>query len=145
MAETLYKLKSGKVVRVPNAEIEKNMKFLKLTRSEAVQLWLEDNGYEHNAEQEALTQKAKDSGIMNSIHKAKRADYTPKTQKERVRKEDPTKEGIISAIAELLPSLSATDVNIENKTKVVTFKLGEDEYKIDLSRKRPPKADKGKA
>jgi hypothetical protein len=55
-------------------------------------------------------------------------------------KEDPTKEGIIQAIAELLPSLNAKDVNIEKKGKLITFKIGADTFKVDLIRQRPPKS-----
>ena len=89
-----------------------------------------------------MTQKAKDNRITATIHKAK-AEYKPKTQRERVVKEDPTKEGIIQAIAELLPTLSATEVVIEKKGKLITFTLGSDKFKVDLIRQRPPKADKG--
>lgn len=139
IASTPYTLKSGKIVQVPNSEIEKNMKFLKLTRSEAVQLYLEDNGYIENAEQVALDEKASKVKIK---HEARKAEYKPKTQKERVQKEDPTKEGIISAMAELLTTLDATDIVIANKGKLITFALGADTYKLNLSRDRVKK-DKG--
>ena len=61
-----------------------------------------------------------------------------KTQKERVRKENPTKEMIISEIAKLLPNF-AENVVIENAGKLITFSIGEEEFKIDLVQKRKKK------
>lgn len=137
-----YKLADGKVVRIPQTEIDRNMKTLRLTRDEAITLYLEDEGYLVNEEQEELERKAKENRITATIHQAK--TYTPKTQRERVKKDDPTKEGIVKAIAEMLPDLNATDISIVNAGKLITFKVGADTYKIDLIRQRPPK-DKGKA
>jgi hypothetical protein len=135
-----YTDKSGKpkVKRIPDSEIERNMKILKISKDEAIQMYLEDEGILINEEQNALDQKAKDSKITATIHQA-RADYKPKTQRERVVKEDKVKEEIIKAIADLLPSLNAVEVKIENVGKLITFKLGEDKFKIDLVRQRPPK------
>lgn len=138
-----YKLPSGKVVRVPMAEINKSMALLGLTKDEAIQMYLEDEGYLENEEQTALERKAKENRITATIHQAKSTEVKQKTQKERVKKADPTKEGIIKAIAEMLPDLNATDIVIVNEGKLITFKIGADEYKVDLIRKRPPKEGKG--
>lgn len=136
---TPYTLPNGKIAQVPNSAIEQNMRILKCSKDEAIELWLFDNDKIDNEEAEVLTQKAKDNRITATIHKAK-AEYKPKTQRERVVKEDPTKEGIIQAIADLLPSLNAKDVNIEKKGKLITFKIGADTFKVDLIRQRPPKS-----
>ena len=138
----LYELKGGKRVNIPDSEIRNSMAMLNLSRDEAIQMWLEDEGYEVNAEQEVLCQKAKDNRITATIHQAKN-EVKQKTQRERVKKPDPTKEGIISAVAQLLPTLNAENVVIENAGKIVTFTIGNDRYKLDLIRQRPPK-EKGK-
>lgn len=138
----LYELKGGKRVNIPDATIQTYRKMLGLTQREAIQMWLEDEGYEVNAEQEALCQKAKENRVTATVHQARA--YTPKTQRERVKKADPTKEGIIAAIAELLPSLNAENVEIANAGKIITFTIGADKYKLDLIRNRAPK-EKGKA
>lgn len=138
-----YKLPSGKVVRVPMAEINKSMALLGLTKDEAIQMYLEDEGYLENEEQTALERKAKENRITATIHQAKSTEVKQKTQKERVKKADPTKEGVIKAIAEMLPDLNATDIVIVNEGKLITFKISADEYKVDLIRKRPPKEGKG--
>ena len=138
----IYELKGGKRITIPDATIANYRKMLGLTHREAVQMWLEDEGYEVNAEQEALCQKAKENRVIATVHQARA--YTPKTQRERVKKADPTKEGIIAAIAEMLPTLNAENVEIANAGKIITFTIGGDKYKLDLIRQRPPK-EKGKA
>lgn len=142
MAYTPYKLSNGKVVRIPMEEINKQMRLLKLSKDEAIQMYLEDEGYLENEEQEALERKAKENRITATIHQAK-AEYKEKTQRERVKKDDPTKEGIIKAIAEMLPSVNAENVEIVNAGKLITFTIGTDKYKLDLIRQRPPKENKG--
>ena len=139
---TPYKLASGKIVNIPTAEIQRNMALLKISRDEAVDLWLYDNEYIGNDEADALTNKAKENRITATIHQAK-AEYKQKTQRERVKKEDPTKEGIIKAVAEMLPSLNAENIEIVNAGKLITFTIGADKYKLDLIRQRPPKEGKG--
>jgi hypothetical protein len=138
----LYELKGGKRVNIPDTTIAAYRKMLGLTQREAIQMWLEDEGYEVNAEQEALCQKAKENRVTATVHQA-RAEYKPKTQRERVKKDDPTKEGIIKAIAEMLPTLNAEDIVVVNSGKLITFRIGADTYKLDLIRQRPPK-EKGK-
>jgi hypothetical protein len=118
------------------------MRILKCSKDEAIELWLFDNDKIENEEAEVLSQKAKDNRITATIHKAK-AEYKPKTQRERVKKDDPTKEGIIKAIAEMWPTLNAEDIVVVNSGKLITFRIGADTYKLDLIRQRPPK-EKGK-
>lgn len=132
-----YKTKKGKKVNIPDDEIDTLVDKLDLSIAEACELWLEDNALQVNEEQEALDKKAKASRITATIHEAK----ATKERKERkvVRKEDTTKENIIKALAERLEEL-ATEVKIENIGKLITFKLGDDSFKLDLIRQRKPKA-----
>ena len=136
---TPYTLKGGKVVNVPNDEVSKLQAQLKLSRSEAVELWLYDEGYIENAEADELTAKAKENKVSHNA----RAEVKQKTQRERVVKEDKVKEAIIQAVAELLPSLNAENVVVEKKGKLITFEVGADKFKFDLIRQRPPKESKG--
>lgn len=135
----LYKLDNGKQVDIPNNELDKLVDKLNLSLAEAIELWLEDNDFQINEEQEELDKKAKKERITATIHEAK-ADK-PRKERKVVRKEDTTKEGIIKALAERLEEL-ATEVKIENVGKLITFKLGEDTFKLDLIRQRKPKAGK---
>ena len=126
---------NGKNINIPEDEIECNMKLVD-SREEAIQIWLEDNGYAVNEEQEALCQKAKDNRITSVIHDARENDVEKK--KTVVRKENPTKEMIISKVADLLKEL-ADDVVIENAAKIVTFNLDGNSYKLDLIQRRAKK------
>lgn len=130
---------NGKNIRIPDADIERSMKSLELTKEEAIQMWLEDEGYLENEEQEALEKKAKESRITATIHQASAIDKVKKkTQKERCRKENPTKEMIIREIAALLPNF-AENVEVLNIGKLISFSIGEEKYEIDLKQKRKPK------
>ena len=135
----LYKLDNGKQVNIPDVELDKLVDKLNLSLAEAIELWLEDNDFQVNEEQEELDKKAKKERITATIHEAK-ADK-PRKERKVVRKEDSTKEGIIKALAERLEEL-ATDVKIENVGKLITFRLGDDTFKLDLIRQRKPKAGK---
>lgn len=136
---TPYRLRGGKVVQVPNDEISKLATALKISRSEAVEVWLYDEGYIENKEADELTAKAKENKISHNA----RAEVKQKTQRERVVKEDKVKETIIQAVADMLPSLNAENVVVEKKGKLITFTVGEDKFKFDLIRQRPPKESKG--
>ena len=133
----LYTL-GNKKIRIPDADIEHSMKTLKLTQEEAIQMWLEDESYLDNAEQEALEQKAKDNRITATIHQAQAADAKKKTPRERTRKENPTKEMVIREIAAILPNF-AQNVQVLNVGKLISFTIGEETYQIDLIQKRKPK------
>ena len=127
---------NGKNINIPEDEIECNMKLVD-SREEAIQIWLEDNGYAVNEEQEALCQKAKDNRITSTIHDAK-GEEIEKKKREVTRKENPTKEMIISEVAALLKGL-AEDVTIENAAKIITFTLDGNSYKLDLIQRRAKK------
>ena len=129
---------NGKNINIPDADIERSMKSLELTKEEAIQMWLEDEGYLENEEQEELERKAKENRITATIHQASTKDPHKKTQKERGRKENPTKEMVIREIAALLPKF-AEDIEILNVGKLISFRIGEEKYEIDLKQKRKPK------
>ena len=52
----------GKKIRIPKEEIEHNMKIpMVKTEEDAIWIWLEDNGYVDNEEQNELDRKAKEN------------------------------------------------------------------------------------
>lgn len=56
------------------------------------------------------------------------------------RKADTTKEGVIQAIYDYLVENGYENCEILNKSKLISFKIGEDTYEFDLKRKRKPKS-----
>lgn len=132
-------LENDKVVKVATEWVNRSMKALNTDIEDVLLMWLEDNEYLDNEEQNELDQKAKENK-SNKIVKAKSNEPKKKTQKERVRKENPTKEKIISEIAKILPEF-ATNINVENAGKIITFSIGNDDFKLDLTQKRKKKAE----
>lgn len=126
---------NGKKIQIPDAELEKSMEILEISQDEAIQLWLEDNDFCENAEAEALTKKAKENHAVQ--HGAVNPNKSKSTTK-RERKPDLEKEEIIHKLAEFLES-GGVSVKITNKSKIIEFEIGENHYKLDLIKQRPPK------
>lgn len=128
---------NGRNIRIPDAEIENNMKVLELTKDEAIQLYLEDNDYCVNEEVERLTQKAKENKTV--VHGAKSdKPRKKKTTAAKERKPDTEKEDFITKLADFLTK-EGYNPQIVNKSKLIEFKMGENTFKLDLIRKRVPK------
>lgn len=130
-------LENEKKVLISSEFIDNMVKNLNIDEEEAVLTWLEDEEYIINDDQVELNQKAKENKA-NKIIKAKN-ENVKKTQRERVRKENPIKENIIKILAECLQTANYEDVVIENKGKIITFTFEGESYKIDLIQKRKKK------
>jgi nucleoside diphosphate kinase len=124
---------NGKNINIPDATLEKSMKVLKLSKDEAIQMYLEDEGYMVNETVEELTAKAK----VNKINHEAKSDK-PRKPVKRERKPDIEKEKIITILAETLEK-EGFSVEIANKSKLIEFNIGENHYKLDLIKRRPPK------
>lgn len=129
---------NGKTIRIPDKEIAQSMKILGLTKEEAVQMWLEDNGHEINAEQTALDEKAKANRVTATVHKAK---GEAKERKPRERKPNEEKQALIRAIcASIDEDISiAENVEIINPERQIDFHVGGNHYSVTLTLHRPPK------
>ena len=57
----------------------------------------------------------------------------------RERKADTTKEGVIQQIAQFLTENGYANVEITNKSKLIAFSIGNDNYEFNLIRKRKKK------
>ncbi len=133
-------LDNEKIVKVSTEWVNRSMKALNTDIEDVLLMWLEDNEYLNNEEQSELDQKAKQNK-SNKVVKAKSNEPKKKTQKERVRKENPVKEKVIAEIAKILPEF-ATNINVENVGKIITFSIGNSDFKLDLTQKRKKKAEK---
>ena len=126
-------LDNGKIVRVAKEWVDKSIKLLNTDLEDVLLMWLEDNEYLINEEQEQLDKETK-ANKPKLVAKAK----TERKKVVRERKPNPTKEMIISKVAEMLNTI-ATDINIENVGKIITFKVDNKDFKIDLTEKRVKK------
>ena len=130
-------LENGKVVKCSTEWANKTMKALETDLEDVLLMWLEDNDYLVNEEQNELDKNAKGKvKLVANSEKPKK-----KTPKERVQKENPTKELIIQTIYNALQQIdNISSINVENKAKLITFELNNEQFKVDLVQKRKPKA-----
>lgn len=136
----LISMENGKKYFMEVAKVDNLQKQLKISEFEAIEMWLEDNGYLVNEEQNALDMKAKGNKVKLATSTAK---PKAKTQKERVVKSNPDKEYIVGIVAEFLEEIVGKDnVNIENKAKLITFNYKGEDYKLDLVQRRKSKVEK---
>ena len=126
----LYTLDSGKVINIPDSFLDNAIQKLEISQKEAIQLYLEDNDFIENVEVETLTKKAKSAKVLPG---AKKAGQRKTVSRER--KPDTEKEMLIELLAEAL-SIKGYSVEILNKSKLITFVIGENVYKVDLIKQR---------
>jgi len=132
-------LEDGREAKASTEYLNKMCDNLEIDFDEAVMTWLEDEEYIVNDEQKELTEKAKEHKVAIAAKKEKPAK---KTQRERVVKVNPNKEMLIAKVAEMLGAIDGvTDIVVENKGKIVTFKLADEDYKFDLVQKRKAKVE----
>ena len=136
----LISMENGKKYFMEVAKVDSLQKQLKISEFEAIEMWLEDNGYLVNEEQNALDMKAKGNKVKLTANTEK---PKAKTQKERTQKAQPEKEFLITNLYELLWALPGVDnIVCENKAKLITFDYKGASYKLDLTQKRKSKVEK---
>ena len=135
----LISMENGKKYFMEVAKVDSLQKQLKISEFEAIEMWLEDNGYLVNEEQNALDMKAKGNKVKlaTSTEKPK-----AKTQRERTQKAQPEKEFLITLLAKALEIEDISNLNVENKAKLITFDYKGASYKLDLVQKRKSKVEK---
>ena len=132
-----YTLPNGKKNNIHDREIKSHMANLQLTEEEAIQLYLEDEGYLDNEELEELDSKAKKVKIQ---HGASAVDRTEKKEKKpRTVKISDEKQGLFNNIYNFLVETYGGSVEIVKENKLLTLKIGEKTFKVDLIEQRPPK------
>lgn len=117
-----YELDNGRVVNIPDADIERLQKTLNISYNEAVYTWLVDEEYFTDKTVEELSDKAKKNRITATVHQAK-ANTEKKERKLREKKENPIKKEIISAILQGLK---------ENLPETVKISVTNDEKYIEI-------------
>lgn len=129
----MYTNINGKNINISDKEIDKLVTVLKISHDEAVQTWLEDEGYLENPVVEELTQKAK----VNKISREAKSEK-PRKPTKRVRKPDEEKEKLIEILSNSLKN-AGFEPQITNKSKIIELNIGENHYKIDLIKQRTSK------
>ena len=119
-------------INVPDEYIKVNCRNLGLTKTEAVEMYLSDEGYISNDVVDELTKKAA-ANKQGSIAGTKQ-------RKPRKRKEDPIKRVFIENIRAFIDDMDGT-VNVEatNPERIIAFEYAGEKYEVMLTRKRKPK------
>lgn len=129
-------LDNDKVVKVDKKWVDTSIQNLQTDLEDVLLMYLEDNDYIVNDAQNDLDNSAK--GSVKLVAKTEKPKK--KTQRERVVKENPTKELIISKLTSALQEIdNISNVNVENKAKLITFSLNNEDFKLDLVQKRKEK------
>lgn len=129
---------NGKMITIPDTEIEQLKFALKISTKEAVEVWLDDNGYTENEEQEALDEKAKKVKIPMGAREVKEK----KERKPITKKVSDEKKILFDSIVKQLDRCELVErenVTILNENKLIQVKIGNKIFKIDLVECRPPK------
>ena len=127
---------NGKNVNVPEEFIDKNMKALDISRQEAVELYLSDEGFITNDEIVAMTAKAKSAGV------GPKATGSKVKRKPPVRKPDLVKQAIVANLAKFIMSIEEVDgclVEVTNIERMIAFEYEGEKYEVTLTKKRKPK------
>lgn len=127
----------GKIINIPDNEIAKAMKNLDLTKEQAIEMWLEDEGYLDNAEQIALCQTAKDNRITQVIH-GTHEKPRKKSEKPKTVKISPEKLLLFIQIQEMLEE-NYENVEILKENKLISVEINGKVLKIDLIEQRKAK------
>lgn len=128
---------NGKMINIPDDEIAKAMKNLDLTKEQAIEMWLEDEGYLDNAEQIALCQVAKDNRITQVIH-GTHEKPRKKSEKPKTVKISPEKLLLFIQIQEMLEE-NYENVEILKENKLISVETNGKVLKIDLIEQRKAK------
>ena len=126
-------LDNGKVVKCSKMWVDKTMKSLNTDLEDVLLMFLEDNDYLVNEDLEELDKQAKSNKPKNVAKSS-----TERKKVVRERKPNPTKENIIQVVVNALQPI-AENITIENVGKIITFRVDNKDFKIDLTEKRVPK------
>lgn len=124
-----------KSVKIPDETIKKYIDKLSLTKDEAIALYLEEEGYQVNAEYEELDKKAKQVKIL----KGAKAETPSKPRKPRTVKISDEKQELFAFVQNaLIEEYSADNVKVIKENKLFTITIGDKVFKIDLIEQRKP-------
>lgn len=107
--------------------------------AEAEQLLLDDKEIDRNKRMPFDLTKEQEKEALKYGHVRERKKPMVLNLPKKERKPDETKEGTIKQLADFLKENGYAEVEITNKTKLIAFKIGEENFELNLVRKRPKK------
>lgn len=129
----------GKNVNVKDDIINKYMADFGISKNEAIQMYLEDEGFEDNADVEEMTEKAKaNKAVMHGESEKKdvRKVENKKSVKPKVVKVSNAKKELFANIFENLAAMYGENAQIIKENKLIQVKIGDISFKIDVIQQR---------
>lgn len=130
-----YTLKNGRSIVIPDKEIDKLVSSLEISIEDAIDLWLDDNNIETNEIAEELDEKASKVHIERDI-------IQKSSKKERKKPEikiSSEKQQLFNEILTNLTEIYGENVKILNENKLISIKIGNLSFKVDIIQQRPSK------
>lgn len=119
-------------------QIKRIMEGLDCTEQEAREIYASDKAIDRGEPQPFDLPKEVEKAALKMIKASRKKpavyQFTP-----RKRKPNPTKEELIASLAKFLQEqqeIETSDVEITNKTRMITFKVGEKKFDLTLIEKR---------
>ena len=135
----LYTTEKGRKVNIPDDELNKYMEKLELSKDDAIDLWLADNDFEIDEEQQALDEKAKKVKIQ---HDAAGGKSSKKSSKPRTVKVSDAKKEVFYQFSEFLKRFceeNPANYSVLTDNKMFQLNFGGETFKIDIVQQRKPK------
>ena len=131
----------GRIINIPDKDLERLQKSLNISQEEAISTWLVDEEYISDETVEELTEKAKKNHITGTIHGAKAENSQKKERKPREKKANPLKKQIIEAIYTGIADNIAVDdkIVVKNDEKYIDFTVNGLEFTVNLVQHRQKK------
>ena len=117
-----------------DSQIERIMKNLRCSRAEAEEILAEDKKIDRGERVDFDLSAEEHKKAMKNANAGTRT--TKEGQTARKPKENPTKEGVITAVANFLTENGYNSVEITNKTRQIAFILNDKKYEWTLIEKR---------
>lgn len=130
-----YTLKNGRSIVIPDKEIDKLVSSLEISIEDAIDLWLDDNNIETNEIAEELDEKASKVKIDRDVIQK----LLKKERKKPEKKVSDEKKELFKAIYGHLDEILGDSVEILNENKLISVKIGDKTFKIDIIEQRPSK------
>jgi hypothetical protein len=128
--------------KTENERIDEIVDLLGCSIAEAKQIIADDKAIDKGERMsfDLTPEQEKQAKKYANVREHKRKTPASYKWEKRERKADTTKEGVIEQISQFLTDNGYQSVEILNKSKLISFKIGEDTYEFDLKRKRKPKS-----
>lgn len=129
-----HALPSGKKIKIDDAILKNLMTVLEVTKDEAIQIYLEDEGILDNEEQNSLDEQAKGVANVNDADRKK-----PKKKKANISDEKKALFNTILTNLTRCEGIEPENIKIVSENKKIEVNFNNLSFSIDIIQHRPPK------